>query len=86
MTTKEAIKRIQNHNEIHSKNEDFAVYITEALNMAIAALDKQIPKSVFTSYREAYCPSCRIKIDFGWFNKFKHCSRCGQALDWRDEK
>ena len=44
MTPQEAIQRIKNHNEIHSKAEKFAIHITEALNMAVEALKKQIPK------------------------------------------
>ena len=45
MTAKEAIQRIRNHNEIHSEKEPyFAVHITEALNMAVEALEKQISK------------------------------------------
>ena len=40
MTVQEAIKRINNHNEIHSRKEHgFAVHITEALNMAVEALE-----------------------------------------------
>lgn len=102
MTPKEAIKRIQNHNEIHSKNENFAFYITEALNMAISALAKQIPKKVktiphITILSEKpiiythHCPTCDalVKDRESWNYKNEreeYCYRCGQALDWRDEK
>lgn len=44
MNYEEAIKRIKIHNEHHSRKEPFSIYITEALNMAINALEKQIPK------------------------------------------
>ena len=44
MEAKEAIQRIKQHNEIHSKKERFAIHITEALQAAIRALEKQIPK------------------------------------------
>lgn len=45
MSPEEAIRRIKNHNEVHSRKEKhFAVHITEALNMAVEALEKQIPK------------------------------------------
>lgn len=41
MNTKEAIRRIKEHNRIHYKNEyPHAVLITEALNMAIKALEE----------------------------------------------
>lgn len=41
MTRKEAIERIKIHMLIHRMAEDRAVYITEALNMAIEALEAQ---------------------------------------------
>ena len=45
MTAQEAIRRIRDHNEVHSARErNFAVYITEALNMAIEALVKEVAR------------------------------------------
>ena len=41
MTEKEAIDRIKIHMTIHRMAEDRAIYITEALNMAIEALEAQ---------------------------------------------
>lgn len=47
MDIKEAIKRIKDHNRIHAVKEyPFAIKITEALDMAIEALEKQTPKKV----------------------------------------
>ena len=43
MTNKEAIRRLIEHNDIHQNKEPRAIYITEALNMAIAALEAKIP-------------------------------------------
>lgn len=94
MTPKEAIKRIENHNEIHSRNEKhFAVHITEALNMAVEALQKRIPEKVNLQgdgyadgelvYDYAECPACGCDFEEetnGWGCKF--CPDCGQALDW----
>lgn len=42
MTYEEAIYRIEDHKNIHFKAEPAAVYITEALDVAIEALRKQI--------------------------------------------
>lgn len=42
MTIEEVIRRIKKHNEIHSRKERNAVYITEALNMAIKALEESV--------------------------------------------
>lgn len=41
MTYKEAIRRIKDHKRIHFQNEERAIKITEALDMAIDALEKQ---------------------------------------------
>ena len=68
----------------------------EALDVAIQALEKQIPKKPtpidYEKYidvidnaiflRGAYwCPNCKHVIKSGSF-----CSDCGQKLDWSDEE
>ena len=93
MTVKIAIQLIEQHNEIHSKKERFAVYLTEALKMAVNALEKQIPKKpinktkcdnttakLFENCNIVVCPLCngRLKLK----SKGKHCDKCGQVLDW----
>ena len=40
MTREEAIARIKDHKIVHKMNELRAIYISEALEMAIEALDK----------------------------------------------
>ena len=100
MTISEAIKRIKDHNEIHSRNEKhFAIHITEALNMAIEALEKRIPKAPdyfgdgydengILIYDRAICPNCgndEFEADINnWGCKF--CPDCGQALEWDSEE
>lgn len=87
MTPQEAKRRIKEHNEIHSKNERFAIYITEALNMAVEALEKQIPKKLTLKHRcyagsvkRGVCPNCLMTEN----NNANYCRACGQALDWSD--
>lgn len=83
MTAKEAIRRIKEHNEIHSRKERQAILITEALNMAVEALEKQIPMQAKTHgerNREVNsisytCPVCKSHVD-----KCNYCSNCGQAI------
>lgn len=41
MTREEAIARIKNHKIVHKMNEPRAIYISEALDMAIQALDQE---------------------------------------------
>ena len=95
MKVDEAILRIKRHNEIHSNKEyPFAVYIAEALNMAVEALEKQIPKKVTHEarlYKCCTCPNCKNVVDK--FEKwgestvritYKYCHFCGQNLYWSD--
>lgn len=61
--------------------------LTEAMRIAIQALEKQVSKKPdFTEDKEfALCPCCNGK---GLLNKQKYCDNCGQKidLDWRDEE
>ena len=93
MEAKEAIKRIEEHNRIHAAKEyPFAIKITEALDMAVKALEKQIPNTPIIWENKSYyspttnddwgyeCPCCgNQEIDY----PEHHCT-CGQALDWDD--
>lgn len=90
MTPRDAIWRIKRHNEIHSKKERQAILITEAMNMAIKALEKQIPKKIEIWNGQCACPNCG-KL-YGNYSTFKqlttwempYCKYCGQALDWSE--
>ena len=94
MTNQEAIERIKDHIDIHKINEKNAVYISEALDMAISALEKQIPKKPekcieYGTLFKLYCPTCDTKIGYGFdfgaikkYNDMKNCIHCGQAIDW----
>lgn len=92
MDTREAIIRIKEHKEIHFASEPNAIKITEALDIAIKALQKQIPKKPIIWENKYYysptpnddwgyeCPCCRNRdIDY----PDHHCT-CGQALEWSE--
>ena len=59
-----------------------------AIDMAVEALEKQMPKEVVTQRIDEgielrYCPRCHVHfIRTG----MKYCGECGQALDWDDYK
>lgn len=93
MTEQEAIRRIKEHNSIHFKKENGRCpYITEALNIAISALEKQIPKKPIKLKAEQdikigagtwkagttvyKCPYCNSFIS----RSSNFCSKCGQAI------
>ena len=86
MTAKEAI-------EILKEEHDYAQllsYVNQALEMAIKALEKQIPKKAISTYKGHYkCPTCENYIDITDDDLYvyeieppKCCDECGQALDW----
>lgn len=84
MTPERAIKSIKEHNRIHfEKEKGKNPIITEALQMAISALEYRTPKTPRCSITPFYkCPSCGNEI----YENQKHCDNCGQALDWSDEE
>lgn len=59
----------------------------EALKIAYAALDKQLPMEVTDIHvDEYYCPACGAEnnCDNGIVGD-KYCPECGQAIDRREE-
>ena len=89
MTPQEAIRRIEEHNRIHAVKEyPFAIKITEALDIAVKALEKQIPKNPIGKHTNYKCPICNRRVRSGKgsssFGVDYFCQRCGQALDWSD--
>lgn len=59
----------------------------KSLEMAISALEKQIPKKPIENpaddtclYYENYCPSCENLLVV----RYKHCPKCGQKIDWSE--
>ena len=63
----------------------------EAMNLAIDALVKQIPKKPLHMHKNYYCPICK---EDGWMlwddavpnDMDKYCGKCGQAIDWEMSK
>ena len=87
MTRQDAIKkiryRIDTATEIAGKGTDGKAF--EDLEMAIADMEKQIPKKLdkVKIYDKTYfvCPICKFPLHSR--HKFCHC--CGQAIDWSEE-
>ena len=78
-----------------SKKEHLAVHITKALQMAVEALEKQVPEKPDLEgdgywdgelvYDTGYCPHCRQDYEVEYHTP-KFCWNCGQALDWDEIK
>ena len=102
MTESEAVEKLKNmrlfmqitdENSEHKFPEDYY----KANEMAIQALEKQIPKKpmmkqYFEDLEDEYlcCPTCgeiltdRIPADNKTF--YFHCMNCGKKFDWSDEE
>ena len=88
MTPQEAIERIKEHTEIHFKKEKGRCpLITEALNMAVNALEKQTPKKPKHIYEEHKKHKWKKRSDgaiddFAWGADVHNgpvCERCGET-------
>ena len=96
MTESEAIKILQRDLQIQLENKALPDGI-EAIQIAIQALEKQIPKKPrkTDSYRgilkrvHAYvCPTCGNACLEKYMNERQDtmfCWNCGQKLDWEDD-
>lgn len=85
MTSEEAIKMLKQWNEDLLPYEDEKAGI-ECHNIAISALEKQIPKKVnVTKYdvggNDYFC-SCGNKLR----DSSEYCDMCGCKLDWSDSE
>ena len=61
--------------------------IIEAKKIAVAAMEKQIPKPVLrTADYSYYCPCCGgddEAVRYDYCVPYDYCIRCGQKLDWQ---
>ena len=95
MKENEAIEKLKNMRlfmQIEDKSNDckFTEDDYRANEMAIKALEKQIPRKPIKSEKQVvryvntyYCPICNLGIT--GTNIAKWCYHCGQKLDWSDE-
>lgn len=77
MKIEEAIQRLETHKEYISPHGRFT---EEAIDMAIEALEKQIPSGIIFNGDEAVCPKCGADAEWK-----KYCEECGQRLVSDDE-
>ena len=74
---------------------DMKICDGEEMDIAIKALEKQIPKKPIIHTNDidkdrlACCPVCYSNVDWtyeGFWRKGnpKYCKNCGQAIDWSD--
>lgn len=99
MTIEEAIRLLIYDETISRLIPDYDFYnkmrLKEVRQIAVSALEKQIPKKPYKDSDWYYCEECRKK---GMWNvvgepngKYgitidRHCSYCGQAQDWEQKE
>ena len=90
MTESEAIEKLKNMRlfmQITDKNSEhkFAEDDYKANEMAINALEKQIPKKPeemdCIGFDTLVCPKCKMAL----YLYEPYCDNCGQAIYWSDE-
>ena len=94
MTESEAIKELKEDislydNEITRLDASIGTpdrNLIDALEMAINALEKQIPNKPkerdYIGYNTLVCPVCKGAL----YLYEPYCDNCGQKLDWSDEE
>lgn len=97
MTESEAIEKLKNMRlfmQIEDENNDckFTEDDYKANEMAIKALEKQIPKKPQNKKYSFYPHSTLLKSKYGECHNCKsiqvddeYCANCGQKLDWSDD-
>ena len=81
MTYEEAIKQLNSIAIYH-----FDKYTTYAIDLALEALEKQIPKKPIKKFAfsddigAGLCPFCNEGVN----EEMNFCSYCGQAIDWEE--
>ena len=65
---------------------DMKICDGEEMDIAIRALEKQIPKKILRGTVErdmaCYCPNCKEFVCFEDADKHSYCHNCGQRLEW----
>ena len=97
MTTEQAIKELKSDRELYGSEIVYAGDGTPegdlmlALDMGIAALEKQIAKKPKVSFQLGFywCPDCecaiKMKIEKSKKN-ISYCPFCGKALEWGEDE
>nr|DAY13623.1 MAG TPA: LysW biosynthesis protein LysW [Bacteriophage sp.] len=98
MTENEAIREVRFNMSTIGLSDKAAKRVVEARNMAIKALEKQIPKKPIFNHNlsdtlSVFHCECgnviKVSHDVGIMdnnNAPNYCSKCGCRLDWSDEE
>ena len=86
MTYEEAIKHFKSLQKRYTKEHNGRM--CEKVNLALEALEKQIPKKPRETRCALMCSSCGHKITEKGCKKLNrfYCKKCGQAIDWEENE
>ena len=64
-----------------------------AMEIAVDAMEKQIPKKPVVPIDTWLCPSCGESVEYQqklgdnvlYHGQYEICPKCGQAIDWEEE-
>ena len=79
----EAIEKVSRVKGLYAYESDY-----EALDFAICAIEKQIPRKAVGNHSACMlCPNCKHTIPSGGSGRYirrreSWCSYCGQKIDW----
>ena len=85
MTYEEAIKHFKSLQKRYTKEHNGRM--CEKVNLALEALEKQIPKKpTMGKYGHTECACCGWIVESfcGDLEQYPFCPNCGQAIDWED--
>ena len=80
MTYEEAIKHFKSLQKRYAKEHNGRM--CEKVNLALEALEKQVPKKPYWEYGGCHCKSCGLDV----LSDEYFCPLCGQAIDWSDDE
>jgi hypothetical protein len=95
MTENGAIREVRFNMSTIGLSDKAAKRVVEARNMAIKALEKQMPKKPTYEgdgyapdgtlvYDTWICPCCDKRYEV-YYDDYDYCPNCGQKLDWSEE-
>ena len=73
---------------LEAMKKQFLGETRNVIDVAIKALEKQIPKKPRFYAHNYYCSVCDNLVgnnEFEW-QRFKYCDVCGQKLDWSEKE
>ena len=83
MTNEELINELVRHKQEMQNDFGWNTTLQTALDVAIEALKKEIPKPVSIENGFVKCGGCGMYIRFPIIDRYNNCPECGQKILWK---